>query len=74
MKRMSSMGNPHPTKSKPVKIGRKHSGAKSEKFKQKRRNRAKRRSEIELALRRKENRIVREYFLCLRDEIPERLR
>jgi len=68
------MGNPHPTKSKPVKIGRKHSGAKSEKFRQKRRNTAKRRNEIKLGLRRKDNRIVREYFLGLRDELPADLR
>lgn len=64
------MGNPHPTKSKPVKIGRKHSGAKSEKFKQKRRNRLAKRSEIELAKKRKRDQLVRDYFLGLRETCP----
>lgn len=64
------MGNPHPTKSKPIKIGRKHSGAKSEKVKQKRRNTAIRNARLKVELKRKQNRIVREYFLGLRDEIP----
>lgn len=34
------MGNPRPTKSKPCKIGRKHTGAKSEKQKQRQRRAA----------------------------------
>ena len=67
---MSSMGNPHPTKSKPIKIGRKHSGAKSEKFKQKRRNTAIRNARLKLEKKRKYDRIVRDYFLGLRDNIP----
>lgn len=64
------MGNPHPTKSKPVKIGRKHSGAKSEKLKQKLRNKAKKAAQIKAAIRRKNAKMVHEYFMGLRDELP----
>lgn len=35
------MGNPHPTRSKPCKIGRKHTGAPSDRIRQKQRNAAK---------------------------------
>jgi hypothetical protein len=68
------MGNPHPTISKPVPIGRKHSGAKSEKVKQKRRNTAIRNARLKLEKKRKYDRMVREYFLGLRDEAPRQNR
>lgn len=44
------MGNPHPTKSKPIKIGRKHTGARSEKWKQRARNATLHRSKIRRAV------------------------
>ncbi len=62
--------NPHPTRSKPCKIGRKHTGAPSEKLKQKRRNTSKRHAALQKVKGRKFNEQVKAYFAGELDEFP----
>lgn len=64
------MGNPRPTKSKPVKIGRKHTGAKSSRLKQRQQNGRVSFQRQEQARHRKTKAAVREYWDGLRDECP----
>jgi hypothetical protein len=64
------MGNPHPTKSKPVKIGRKHTGQKSARAKQRQSNGAKTRQQIEDAQYRKLKAAINDYWAGRRDDYP----
>lgn len=62
--------NPHPTNSKPTKIGRKHTGEPSEKAKQKKRNAASYKQKIQQAKSKKYHLKVSEYFTGKREYHP----
>lgn len=62
--------NPHPTKSKPSKIGRKHTGAISQKTKQKRHNAASKKQKIKQMKAKKFHSQVAEYFAGKREQHP----
>lgn len=64
------MGNPHPTRSKPRKIGRKHTGEPSERVKQARRNTAMRRAALIAGKRRKVKALIHLYFLGELEYLP----
>jgi hypothetical protein len=64
------MGNPHPTKSKPIKIGRKHTGAASTRVRQRRADAARAYATIKEGLRRRFHERVRQYFAGARDNYP----
>lgn len=61
------MGNPHPTRSKPNKIGRKHTGEKSAREKQKRAAGLRKFKQIQKVTR---SRKVRDYWTGKRDSHP----
>ena len=67
------MGNPHPTKSKPCKIGRKHTGAPSDKAKQRRQRGLRLNLEIKLAKRRKQKHAIADYYDGKYDRFPVRV-
>jgi hypothetical protein len=54
--------NPHPTRSKPCKIGRKHTGARRAKDKQRRLNGLKAFEKLKIARRRARNKKIAAYF------------
>lgn len=62
--------NPHPTKSKPCKIGRKHTGAPSSREKGRRRRNALQLQKQRNGLIQKWNRKVAEFWAGERDEFP----
>jgi len=66
------MGNPHPTRSKPCKIGRKHTGAPREKEKARKRQAQKIHLRIKVARRRKRNAEIAKYFRGERPYHPEK--
>ena len=67
------MGNPHPTKSKPCKIGRKHTNAPSDKAKQRRQRGLRLNLEIKLAKRRKKKHAITDYYAGMYDQCPVRI-
>ena len=64
------MGNPHPTKSKPIKIGRKHTGAKSLRHKGRIASAAKQRHKIEAIRHRKFKAQVSAFWRGERENYP----
>lgn len=68
------MGNPHPTKSKPCKIGRKHTNAPSTRVREKRRRAKQKQREIALAQFRKHKSKIEAYWRGETDECPPSLR
>lgn len=65
------MGNPHPTKSKPCKIGRKHTGALSLRAIGRRKSAAYRSNKEETRKWRNFKKQVHEYWLGKRDRYPD---
>lgn len=67
------MGNPHPTKSKPCKIGRKHTQAPSTRVREKRRAAKQKQREIVLAKFRKHKEQIAAYYRGEIEECPQSL-
>lgn len=67
----ATVGNPHLTRSKPYKIGRKHSGAVSEHRRQLRRNGAKARQQQKQKKLRRYHRLVQSYWAGELEHFPD---